>query len=327
MVMDKPAPAFSVVIPAYNAQQWLGATLESWVRQTVQEFEVIVVDDGSDDATVAVAQSFQNRLNLRVIQTAHWGAPAHPCNIGVSAARGELIVQCDADDLAEPDRLALTGAAWDRAGRCPCLLFADFSEIDGEGERLTQRKLSDFRALQAVARKPIGDGVALIAPEDAFDVMLAGSCIRPCSAAIPRRVIEAVGGFDDRLHNGQDYDLYVRIAREYPFVWIQHAVGRYRVTPGSISSRSAVELAPARITVLRRFLGHPLSYRQSRTVRNWIAANYEALGYEYGSRGDALRSLKAYARAFTQCPRLTQLRGVAASLVKAVLVRQQGLAR
>jgi glycosyltransferase involved in cell wall biosynthesis len=310
---------FSVVIPAYNAARWLGQTLESWVRQTVSDFEVIVVDDGSEDETVAVAQTFESRLNLRVIRERRSGAPAYPCNVGCRAARGELIVPCDADDLAAPDRLEWTRLAWNMFGRRDCLIFSDFAVIDAQGNTLRDSGLAEFSVLGQATTEMLGNGIALLSAEAAFDALLVGAFIRPCAFAIPRRLIEKVGGYDESLRNGQDFDLSVRTAREYPFVWVQRILGLYRLVPGNIGSRSATELAPSRLAVLQRLLAMPLTRVQEHRVRDWIAGNYETLGYEYGNQGKLRQSLNAYWQAFLQRPAPGQVRGMAASFAKALI--------
>lgn len=310
---------FSVVIPAYNAGQWLGKTLESWVLQTLRDFEVIVVDDGSDDATVAVAEAFQNRLNIQVIRERHSGAPARPCNVGIRAAQGEIIVHCDSDDLATPDRLEWIRHAWDKAGRRDCLIISDFAEVDAQGSALRKSMLADYSALQDANLEPLGDDVVLLEPNAAFSALLEGSFIRPCSAATPKRVLEKLGGFDEALRNGQDFELYVRITREYPLVWSQRVLASYRIAPGSISFRSAIQLAPSRLAIFHRLLNLPLSPVQAASVRRSIACNYESLGDAYGSRGDVWQALYAYSRAFIHRPSVYQLLGMAVSVAKFVL--------
>lgn len=313
---------FSVVIPAYNAAQWLGQTLESWSRQTVRDFEVIVVDDGSEDATVSVAEAFQGRFNIQILRERHSGAPARPCNAGIRAAKGDLIVHCDADDLASPDRLEGIQHAWEIANRCECLIFSDFSEVDAQGNMLRRNVLADYSALQCAPVEPLSDGVVLLKPDAAFTALLEGSFIRPCAAATSKKILEKIGGFNEKLRNGQDYDLYVRITREYPLVWSPRVLASYRIAPGSISFRSAIQLAPSKLAIFHRLLDLPLTRTQTAAVKRSIALNYESLGYEHGNRGDVLQSLYAYYRAFMQRPSLHLFRGIAASVGKFLLGRR-----
>jgi glycosyltransferase involved in cell wall biosynthesis len=97
-------PRFSVVIPAYNAQATLGQQLTALEGQTYQPpFEVIVADNGSVDATVEVARSFEGRLpGLRVIDAGERRGAAAARNAGARVASGEYLVFCDADDEVDP---------------------------------------------------------------------------------------------------------------------------------------------------------------------------------------------------------------------------------
>lgn len=317
--MARSAPFFSVVIPAYNAERWIGETLESFANQTDSDFEVVLVDDGSSDGTVALAEIYSARMDLSIVREPRSGAPARPCNVGTGHARGRMIVCCDADDLAVPDRLASIRQAWDAAEQRDCLIFSDHSEIDEAGLLVTQSKLSEHPTLHQAPYESLREDVALLSAEAAFDALVAGCFIRPCSVAIPRRVIERLGGYDEQLRNGQDYDLYLRAGWQYPFLWIKHTLGLYRRSPGNISSRPATQMVPSRVAVLQRLLELPLSRQQERVVRYFIAQNYQSLGYEYGDGGELAASLRAYLAACRYRLDLSSIRGMAISAVKSIL--------
>jgi len=319
-------PFFSVVIPAYNCARWIGATLESFARQTDRDFEVIVVDDGSTDDSARIAESFADRIDIRVLRERPSGAPARPCNIGLAAARGELIVTCDSDDMATEDRLAWMRRAWDQVDRQQCLIFSDFLEVDHEGTPVQRNKLSTYSSVNRVLTVPVTEELSLLSAESAFDALVHGCFLRPCNVAAPRSVFERVQGFNEALRNGQDYDIYLRIAEHFPFLWVRRELALYRIVPGSISTRSAIQMSPSRLAVLDRLLSLSLTPEQRRVVHETIAANYEALGYAYGGRGELRRSLDAYLRAFRHKPAISPVRGAAASVAKAAL-RVSGLMR
>src|SRR6266581_2015651 len=97
-------PSVSIRIPAYNAEEWIGDTLESALAQTWPRKEIIVVDDGSRDRTVAIAQRFASE-KVRVISQRNQGAAAAR-NAAFSHCRGDYIQWLDADDLLAPDKIA-----------------------------------------------------------------------------------------------------------------------------------------------------------------------------------------------------------------------------
>jgi len=102
-------PLVSILIPAYNAEMWIGEAVESALAQTWANKEIIVVDDGSKDQTLAVALSFE-RLGVRVVSQSNQGASAAR-NKAFSLCHGDYIQWLDADDLLEPDKVAAQVAA------------------------------------------------------------------------------------------------------------------------------------------------------------------------------------------------------------------------
>src|SRR3954454_18671048 len=100
------APAVSVIIPAYNAAHHIVESLASVQQQTLKDVEVIVVDDGSKDATVATVAPFASSLDLVLIEQANAGAAAAR-NVGILHARSRYCAFLDADDVMLPERLEL----------------------------------------------------------------------------------------------------------------------------------------------------------------------------------------------------------------------------
>lgn len=96
-------PLVSILIPAYNAERWIGDTIHSALRQTWTQKEVIIVDDGSTDETLAIATQFQSR-NVKVVAQENQGA-ASARNTAYSICRGDYIQWLDADDLLAPDKI------------------------------------------------------------------------------------------------------------------------------------------------------------------------------------------------------------------------------
>ena len=103
----------SVVIPAFDAERTVGAAISSVLWQTYGDLEVVVVDDGSGDATGAIASSFPEPV--RVVRRENGGVAAAR-NLGIAEARGELIAFCDADDVLLPRHLEALVEVHGRAG-------------------------------------------------------------------------------------------------------------------------------------------------------------------------------------------------------------------
>jgi GT2 family glycosyltransferase len=96
-------PLVSIIVPCHNAERWIGSTIESAMSQTWPNREIIVINDGSDDGSLAVAKRYESRT-LRVIDQPCGGATAAR-NAGLAAAKGEFIQYLDADDLLAPDKI------------------------------------------------------------------------------------------------------------------------------------------------------------------------------------------------------------------------------
>jgi glycosyltransferase involved in cell wall biosynthesis len=154
-VKTVPTPLVSILIPAYNAEAWIGDTLRSALAQTWPNTEIIVVDDGSRDETVRVARQFES-AKLRVIPRMNQGAAATR-NFAFSLSRGEYIQYLDADDLLDPNKISeqmraipqergsrtLLSCAWGpflhayhRTRFVPTPLWCDLSPVDWLARKL-----------------------------------------------------------------------------------------------------------------------------------------------------------------------------------------------
>ena len=97
-------PLVSILVPAFNAQEWIADTLHSAIAQTWENKEIIIVNDGSTDQTVAIARKFESE-SVRIITQKKQGAAAAR-NKAFSLSRGDYIQWLDADDLLSPDKIA-----------------------------------------------------------------------------------------------------------------------------------------------------------------------------------------------------------------------------
>lgn len=101
----QPIPAVSIVIPVYNREKEIQRGLESLANQTFDNFEVLVCDDGSTDATEAVVAAFPHKLRIQYIKGPHEGGPAGPRNRGWKQAKAPFVAFLDSDDWWMPQKL------------------------------------------------------------------------------------------------------------------------------------------------------------------------------------------------------------------------------
>ena len=223
----------SIIIPAYNAAGTIAETLESVVSQTFQDWEAIVVDDGSTDATADIAGAFVARdPRIRMVRQAN-GGEAAARNTGVSNARHEWLVFLDSDDWISPLHLEKLTAELKAhpeldAVHCGSVRVAqDGTYVD-----------DDYQA-------PVGDLFPTLARRAAFPVH---ACI------VRKALVEEVGKFDTSLQKSPDWDLWQRVARTGArFGAVREVLAYYRMAQNS-SSLGAEQLLRDGLRVLRR--GH-----------------------------------------------------------------------
>jgi GT2 family glycosyltransferase len=192
-------PRYTVVIPAYNAARTLGPAIESVRAQTVQDWELIVIDDGSTDETGKLAAAYE--ADSRVVAYSQPNAgPAAARNRGIRFARGELVSFLDSDDLMMPGYLAAMGAALDRAPEA-ALAYTDAWSLDDESRQV--HVASAMSGADPPAEPPTeSEELLLLLLRENF--ILASTTVR-------RRILEDLGGYDESMRFAEDYDLWIRI--------------------------------------------------------------------------------------------------------------------
>lgn len=219
-----PAPLVSVIMPAYNARPYIGQAIRSVLDQDYPNLELIVIDDGSRDGTPELARSFGERV--RVFERTN-GGPAAARNFGFSVARGELIAFLDADDVWLPGKLSMQ-VDYLRANPDVGFVFSNFlrwfARPDGTFDPPPAPR--DDPALGVVVSEHSG----WIYGELLFD-----NIVHIITALIRRPVLDAVGGFDEGLRTGEDYDFWLRISRRFRADKLNRTLAWYRMHPQSIT--------------------------------------------------------------------------------------------
>lgn len=192
------APAISVILPVFNRGYCLGATLQSVLAQTFTDFEVIVVDDGSTDDTVAVARSFGGRV--QVLTQANRGASAAR-NAGIRQARGQWLAFQDSDDFWHPKKLERQMAVLQKNGGRWCAT----TTVDAAG-----KIICDHRQVSATTLEP-----AVYFVRDAADFVVAVVGTHPYlqSMILEKALAEQAGLFAEELFAAEDTEFIFRLAQ------------------------------------------------------------------------------------------------------------------
>ncbi len=255
----------SIVIPCYNAAPWLAATLESALAQTWTATEIIVVDDGSRDHSLALARSFTAR-GVQVASQPNRGASAAR-NHGLRLARGEFIQFLDADDLLAPDKIALQMA---RLANEPADCLASGSWVrftdDPAAPRLVpfpnSRDLSGVEFLQINFEE--------------------GCMMHPAAWLVPRPLLDRAGPWDESLSLNDDGEYFARVVLAGRGIrFCTGAASYYRSQlPGSLSRRVDARALDSLYRSMQLTLGHLLAADGSPRTRAAAAYAWKWTAFE-----------------------------------------------
>jgi glycosyltransferase involved in cell wall biosynthesis len=211
--MGRTVPSVTAVVPTRNRVGMLARTLACVLAQRDVDLEVVVVDEGSTDATPDLLAALGDRVHV-VRHDEPKGLPAAR-NAGLAVAHGKWVGFCDDDDLWAPDKLAAqvdaavaVGASWSATGS----VNVDVDDRVIGAHRPTGGEV--HRRLRAGNIVP-GGGSGVVAE---------------------RSLLEQVGGFDEKLRASEDYDCWIRLAAESPLAAVDRPLLGYRVWPGTMST-------------------------------------------------------------------------------------------
>jgi len=216
-------PLVSAVVPAFNAEATLAQTLASVAQQTWRNLEILIVDDGSTDATREIAETFCNREpRARLIRQPNGGV-ARARNRGIEEAKGEWVAPIDADDLWHTNKIAEQVRAARGSPTGTAMLFC-WSHLIDASDRV------------------LGSGLGLAAGPDAFGQLAYLNLVGNGSALLLlRSAVRAIGGYDPRLHDAglqgcEDFLLQLRMAHRHPVVTVHQYLVGYRLGGPSMSN-------------------------------------------------------------------------------------------
>ena len=278
------APAVSIVIATYNRAPLLAQTIDSVLHQSFQDFELIVVDDGSQDDTRDIVRAYGYKVQY--IYQDNRG-PSAARNLGVRQAKAEWISIQDSDDLSLPNHLE-TLSGYVRSFPEIAMVFANGAYLDGpvHNRKNIIPAAKSHRLAQA--------GVGL---EDLFDK----SIVRLQAGLISKKCYEAIGGHDESLRISMDLDLSFRLWARYPMAYVDEVVFSYRKHAGNISANQERRLLE-NIRVIEKLLQDYPKAEQllgKRRIDKRLAYRYYRLAktrLKQGKRPEARAALNAAIR-------------------------------
>ncbi|MFZ0929695.1 MAG: glycosyltransferase family A protein [Syntrophobacteraceae bacterium] len=228
-------PLFSIVIPLFNKARWIGRAIESVIAQEFEDFELIIVDDGSTDESIAVVTQFEDS-RISLLRQPNRG-PSAARNKGAAHARGEWIALLDADDYWLDGHLEALAQLMRTRPECGVVTCNWWNEdLDGrrnEANRFASQSDSSV--------------------EDYFEFVVSGRgpLLNSSSVAIRKDVLDAAGGFDEGLRLAEDVELWCRLTMRTSFAAYHRPMAVYYQDFSGNSTRDRLYVGDAPFSSLR----------------------------------------------------------------------------
>jgi glycosyltransferase involved in cell wall biosynthesis len=289
-------PLVSVVMAAKNYARFLPQAVESVRAQTFADWELLIIDDGSSDATPEVARPFLSDPRVRYFRSDRLGQPRAK-NLGIGLSRGSFVAFLDADDAWQPTKLEKQLA-----------LFRDRPDV---GVVFCRRSLMDEsgKLLAATPRAAMPRGRVL-------EPMFVQNFVCFSSAVVRRDVFAHVGRFDPQWDLAIDYDLWLRVAKHHGFDFVDEELVLYRTGHGNLSKKLADRVDTAMSIMHRAETRYRIGDEiPAAVIAEGYASTCRTIGYVMRS-SEPLRAARWYLRAL-QWParRWAAAKGLAASVL------------
>jgi glycosyltransferase involved in cell wall biosynthesis len=261
-------PTVTVILPTFNRLQYLRQSVDSVFAQKYSDWELLVADDGSQDETRAYLSGLAARPRVKVLWLPHTGNPGAARNAALREARGDYIAFLDSDDLWMPSKLELQLAAL-RA--CPSRQwsYTAIIHINQAGEQI-------YSELNPRYVYPEGQ---------VFESLLTSkAAIALPTIMVGRRLLERVGGFDERQLQQEDYHLWLRLALLCEINVVRQPLACVRHHNDHFSSRGIV-FFEEKDSMLEKIQTLPMTSRQREAVRTARARNAALLAAANAAAG------------------------------------------
>lgn len=212
--MNDLIPRVSVIIPSYNHGHFIGEAINSVIKQSFKDWEIIVIDNNSSDSTQDVLSEYGD-IDLRILNIENKGIIAASRNLGINHSKSEYIAFLDADDLWYPKKLET----------CIDFLSEDYDMVCHSEKWVRNNQ-----------EKEVHYGPENKATYDSL--LFLGNCISTSSVVLKREIFSSVVGFseDSRFISAEDYDLWLRISKDNKKIGFTNEIlGEYRIHADNIS--------------------------------------------------------------------------------------------
>jgi len=247
-----PPPLLSIIMPVFDSSLYLGAAIESMLNQTFSDFEIIVLDDCSQDDSFQIAQAYaQMDSRIRTYRNIRNMQLASTLNRAAKLSRGAYLARMDSDDLSLPRRLERQIALLENNPSI-AIVGCNIVIIDASGKKVGLRR---YYHQDTEIRKKI----FFFSPFCHPAIMMRKSMLLAC------------GGYNEQYIPAEDYELYFRIGKIGHFANINEYLFQYRINPNSISQTQTLNMEKQTIRVRKMFAtGHGYTMPLSARIYNFL---------------------------------------------------------
>jgi len=221
----------SVIIPTYNQADYICDAIKSVLNQTYEDFEIMVIDDGSTDNTKDVLTEYNRKI--RYLYQENQGA-ASARNLGIRESKAEYVAFLDSDDLWFPDKLAIQMDVFNKKPDMG-LVCSSCIEFDKDKEANYIIRPRNYRGCS-------------------FGDLFIENFIQTSTAVVKREVFEKAGLFDEGLKVAEDYDMWLRIAKFYPIHFMKEPLVKYRVNQRGLLKTQSYRINQEHIYIFKKYL-------------------------------------------------------------------------
>lgn len=296
--------SISIIMPAYNCERFLAATLDSLLSQTVTDWECVIVDDGSKDKTAEVAQGYVDRdPRFRLICQTN-GGPSAARNHGFRecSSNSKYITFMDSDDVYLPEALHILRTELENHPECiGAHGLADY--IDEHGQKVNPGEYADR------GRQRLGfDGKRLVnwnlSQPTNFDVLVNGNVLFPPGLILTRKQFyQKAGAFDESFRGPEDWDMLIRLSRFGDFQFINHVILYYRRHSSNLGAAPGIAEQAWRVRCKAFFSAENSQEQRKGAKGGWRAYQIHVIGERATAAKQAVKS-RHYVQAINQIARV-----------------------
>lgn len=245
----------SVIIPTYNRAGLIEETIKSVLSQDYRNYEIIVADDGSTDATTKILLPYLEKKLIKFINLPHYGNPAKVRNLAIQQCSGEYLAFLDSDDLWLPNKLSKQ-----------MLIFQKNPQVGliyGDCEFFGDNKLKG-KKIHSLTKPKRG----LIYHDLFFNSNK--NYIPAPTVIITKKAWQKAGGFDENLTANDDYDLWLRISKLFAIDYVEDVIAKYRWHTTNLSNLSDKTYRNL-IRIKKKFLQQNPDYRKKISLKKYYS--------------------------------------------------------